>query len=401
MAAPGSRVDAGSAGHAPQSPSLSAPIRFAYALRSGASLPLLMAAVATAAMFAATPFLIPEIADRYGVSVGVAGGISVAQVSAFALVTFLLPRVAGASPAVYRTAAVVLFAANLGSAFLAVFSALLGVRVLAGGATGALTWMAWSDAMRKPRSLAAVSAAAPLTTLVGSPLIAALATRGDQAVYVGLAVAAAPLLFLAPEPSPSARPTRRVSRSRSNRVILAAMFLLTFAGASLFIYESVAARRVHGLSTVATSVGFSLNAAGGLAGAQLSGRHRRPGLWLASAGPAAALTIAGGHPALFFLGLTWWGFAFWMGVPGVMQMLAARSLEPAERAGDAQAAMAAGRALAPLLGGAFADAQAYRALALVSGAGLTLAGLGIVGVQEGREHLPPSDPVVRRRAIDP
>ena len=45
--------------------------------------------------------------------------------------------------------------------------------------------------------------------------------------------------------------------------------------------------------------------------------------------------------------LAWWGFVFWMGIPGVVQMLASHSLHPAERAGAAQAAIATGRALAP------------------------------------------------------
>lgn len=264
---------------------------------------------------------------------------------------------------------------------------------------GALTWMAWSDAMAGERSLAAISSVGPVTALVASPLIAAISTSGDQAVYAALGVAALPLLVLRPGPSQHSRPHREVSRSRSNRVLMIAMLLLTFFGAALFIYESVAARRVLGLSPVAASLGFSLNAAGGLLGARLSTRHRRPGLWLASAGPAAALTIAAGHPAFYFIGLTWWGFAFWMGVPGVMQMLAARSLRPAERAGDVQAAMAAGRALAPILGGAFANADAYSALAVVSGSGLTLAGLSIAGVQEGRDRLPPTDPRFRPNEI--
>jgi predicted MFS family arabinose efflux permease len=350
--------------------------------------------VAVAVVFAATPFLIPEIADRYRVSVGLAGAISLVQVGAFAAVTFLLPRLVAPTPAVYRFAAVTLVATNLASALLGVFGWLIVARVLAGSAAGALTWLAWSEAMRSPRSLVRVSAAAPLTTLVASPLIAALSTHGDRVVYLALTAAAVPLLALRPAPVPQDGPTRRVSRSRSNRVLLVAMMLLTFFGASLFIYASVAARHVLGLSPLATSVGFSLNAAGGLAGARLARRHRRPGLWLASAGPAAALSIAGGHAAFYFLGLAWWGFAFWMGVPGVMQMLVARSLQPAERAGDAQAAMAAGRALAPLLGGGFANAEAYAALAVISGTGLTVAGLSIVGVQEGRDRLPPTDPAL-------
>ena len=370
------------------------PVRLAYALRPHAAVPMMAAAVAVAVVFAATPFLIPAIADRYGVSVGVAGSISVAQVGAFSAVAFFLPRVAAPSPGLYRTAAAALAITNLVSALLGSFVALVAVRIGAGAATGALTWLAWGDAMVSRRSLAAVSAAALVATLVASPLIAALSTHGDRAAYVALAVAAAPLLALRPELSASRAPKRRRSRSRSNRVLLVAMLTVTFFGAALFIYESVAAREVLGLSPLAASVGFSLNAAGGLLGARLSNRHRRPGLWLASCGPAAALSIAAGHPAAYYIGLTWWGFAFWMGVPGVMQMLAARSLHPAERAGDVQAAMAAGRAVAPVLGGSFAAADAYATLAVVSGIGLTAAGLSVVAVQEGRERLPPTDPIL-------
>ena len=316
-----------------------------------------------------------------------------AQVGAFAITTVVLPRLTAPSIAVYRFAGIGLFAASVASALVGSFSLLFATRVVAGAAMGALTWLAWSDAMRHPHSLGAISSVGPMTALVASPLLALVSTQGDRWVFLVLALTAVPMLVLRPQPSPHARVQRAVSRSRSNRVLLGAMMILTFFGASLFIYESVAAREVLGLSAVMTSVGFSLNAAGGLVGARFSTRHRRPGLWLASAGPAAALTLAGGHAAFYFVGLTWWGFAFWMGVPGVMQMLAARSLEPAERAGDAQAAMAAGRTLAPLLGGGFADADAYVALAAVSGAGLTLAGLTIVGVQEGRDRLPPTGPL--------
>jgi DHA1 family inner membrane transport protein len=355
---------------------------------------MLAAAVAVASLFASTPFLIPEIADRYGVSVGAAGIVSVAQVGGFAVTTFGLPRLLAPSSRIFITAVAVLVAGNIVSATLSVFPLLIAVRVLAGGASGVLIWMVWSDAMRSPRALAPISMAAPLTTLVASPLLAMLAGVGDRALYLALAVVALPVLFLSPDIPAGIRPTRQVSPSRSNRVLLVALLVMTFSGASLFIYESVAARQLLGLSPLATSLGFSLNAAGGLAGARLASRHRRPGLWLASAGPAAALTIAGGHAAFFFIGIAWWGFAFWMGVPGVMQMLSARSLEPAERAGDAQFTMAVGRTLAPLLGGGFADADAYTALSLVSGSGLMIAGLTIAGVQEGRERLPATDAMV-------
>ena len=56
--------------------------------------------------------------------------------------------------------------------------------------------------------------------------------------------------------------------------------------------------------------------------------------------------------------------------------------------------MAMGRSLGPLLGGGLTDAGAFRTLAIVAGAGVTLSGLTVVGVQEGRDRLPPTDPRV-------
>ncbi len=89
--------------------------------------------------------------------------------------------------------------------------------------------------------------------------------------------------------------------------------------------------------------------------------------------------------------MSWWGFAFWMGVPGVLTMLSERSLEPGERAGDAQALMAVGRSFAPLLGGLLVNAGAFTTLAGLAGLGVMLSGMTVIGVQEGRDRLPPSD----------
>lgn len=112
---------------------------------------------------------------------------------------------------------------------------------------------------------------------------------------------------------------------------------------------------------------------------------------MASIAPAAVLTVIG-PPAFFFVGMAWWGFAFWMSIPGVLQMLSDRSLSPSERAGDAQGLMAVGRSIGPVLGGAFVDVGSLGTLAVVSAVGLTTSGAMVIGVQEGREHLPPTDP---------
>jgi DHA1 family inner membrane transport protein len=341
-------------------------------------------------MYAATPWLITPIAERYGVSEGAVGAVSVAQVGAFAAANFVLPRLFAPNGRTLRISAIALLLLNLLSAVPSIFGVLVGIRLLAGVAAGAMTWLTWTDAMKEQRSMAAVASTGPLTVLVGAPLLAFLAGEGDRAVYVALAVATVPAVTFRATITGQRRVSGLVSRSRSNRVLLAALGATTLFGSALFINEALVARDIHGLSNVAASIAFSLNAAGGLLGARLATRHKRPGWWLASIGPAAAMT-AFGPPAFFFIGLTWWGFAFWMGIPGVLQMLSDRSLTPAERAGDAQGLMAVGRAIGPVLGGAFVDLGSLTGLAVVAGVGLTGSGATVIGVQEGREMLPPTD----------
>ena len=180
---------------------------------------------------------------------------------------------------------------------------------------------------------------------------------------------------------------------------IAALLLLTFFGSSVFVFVAIAARETLGMTPFVASFAYSLNAATGLLGARMSSRHRRPGWWLLTLGPAVYLSAAGGQVWLVFLGMAWWGFAFWMGVPGVLKMLAARSLEPDERAGDAQALMAFGRAAGPVLGGGLADAGAFATLAVVAGIGSSAVGAMVIGVQEGRERLPASDSRVVDRSV--
>jgi len=369
------------------------PTRSLYSLRPGAPVPLLLAAVSVTAMFAATPFLIPTLAERYNVTEGFAAAISVVQVGAFALITLTVPRLLAPSVGLFRLAAATFLMANIVSAAPSDFPILLALRAVAGGAAGVLTWITWADAMRRPRSLAAISSVGPLTALLAAPVLAAIAQLGDRAVYVALALVSIPVAILTVEDAAMVRGQKRsVSRSRSNRVLLFALFALTLFGTSLFVFQAVVARDLHGLSPVAASLGFSLNAAGGLLGARLASRHCRPGRWVASTGPAIFLTVAGGHPALFFLGMTWWGFSFWMGVPGVLQMLADRSNEPGERAGDAQGYMAIGRTIGPAIGGVFADAAAFVSLAAVAAIGVTASGGIVIAVQDGRASLPPTEP---------
>lgn len=366
------------------------PTRLAYAVRPNAPISVVAAAVALAAMFAATPFLIPEVAARYGVSEGSAGFISVAQVASFALFSFVLPKLRSPSGRLLRVAAVVFLFANLLSVFMSIFWMLIGLRVVAGAAAGTITWIVWAEAMGDRRSMASISASGPMTAFIGSPILAQAAERGDRWVYGLLTVIAIPAVIMKVGEIRTPERTDRVSRSRSNRVLLFALFLLAMAGSSLFVFTATAAKQVLDMSPTAVSLGYSFNAAAGLLGARLASHHKRPGWWMASTGPAAIATILGGSAFWYFAGMIWWGFAFWMAVPGVLQMLSDRSLDPSERAGDAQAFMAMGRSFGPLVGGGFADGGAYASLAIVAGTGLAISGATVIGVQEGRHRLPPT-----------
>ncbi len=258
------------------------PTRLAYAIKPHAPIPIMAAAVALAAMFAATPFLIPEIASRYGVSQGSAGFISVVQVGAFAISSFALPKVLAPSGRLLRIAGIVFLLSNVASIFLSVFWLLVAVRLVAGFAAGVVTWMVWVEAMGDRRSLSSISSIGPMTALIGAPILAVVAASGDRYIYGVLALVALPAALMKIDTSGVAKKVRKVSRSRSNRVLLFALALATMAGSSLFVYAAVAAFQELGLSPSQASIGYSLNAAAGLAGARLAGRHRRPGWFLAS-----------------------------------------------------------------------------------------------------------------------
>jgi predicted MFS family arabinose efflux permease len=346
-------------------------------------------------MFSSTPFLIEPISEHYGVSEGTAGAISVVQVGAFAAANFVLPRMLRPNGRILRASAFALVLFNALSAVAGVFPVLVFLRLLAGAAAGTMTWLTWSNAMRRKSSMSSVAATGPVSALIAAPVMSVVAGWGDEAVFLTLAVVAVPAVVLWAPVAGKKRSRGVISGSRSNRILLATLFGMTFFGSALFINQSIIAQDSHDISSFATSIGFSLNAAGGLLGARLSRFHKHPGWFMASIGPAALLSVIGPLP-LFYIGMAWWGFGFWMSVPGVLQMLVDRSLEPAERAGDGQGMLALGRAGGPVLGGGFVDAGAYTGLAVTAAVGVSLSGLTVVSVKQGRDMLPPTDP----RTID-
>jgi DHA1 family inner membrane transport protein len=70
-----------------------------------------------------------------------------------------------------------------------------------------------------------------------------------------------------------------------------------------------------------------------------------------------------------------------MATPAVFRVLATRSQYPEERAGDAQAVMAAGRAAGPFLGGVLIDGPGSTVLGLVGSALMLIAAAGVFTVR--------------------
>jgi predicted MFS family arabinose efflux permease len=179
-----------------------------------------------------------------------------------------------------------------------------------------------------------------------------------------------------------------VSGSRSNRVLLATLLILSVGGSSVFIFSAAAAQELHGLTPVTVSWGFSLNAIAGVVATRRTAGKRTAALWLAATALSALVVGVVSSAAVFFLALTLWGFAFWMAVPAILRMLAARSLHPSERTGDAQASMAAGRVMGPLVGGLALGAGQFGRLSVVGSAVIMISAMTVGVVEWYRARLP-------------
>jgi DHA1 family inner membrane transport protein len=171
------------------------------------------------------------------------------------------------------------------------------------------------------------------------------------------------------------------------RIMLVLLGMFTTGGSAVFQFTVVIADREMGLTPATVAIAFSLNAVVGVPAARYGGARKWPGAWMmATAGCAFLVGLVNVTP-VFFAAVIVWGFAFWMGVPGVFKVLAERSANPEDRAGDAQAVMAIGRVVGPFVGGALLDAGGAGTLGLVGGGLMLAAGLGVFLV---RVLIPPN-----------
>jgi predicted MFS family arabinose efflux permease len=320
--------------------SFQAPVRLLEAAKPSVPAALLVAIASSTAVFTATPFLLPSVADEYGIAVSTAGWMSTAQLAGFVVASWIGGRFLHPVRSVFVVGTLIGVLANLASAAAPTFEVLALLRFGSGLSLGFAAWIAWQAAFGDTEKTGDVAVVGPLVGVVMSPLIALLLESvGLRWLFALLAViTATPLIWTRQiAQRDRLRPHRtRHAPTRAARVILVSLALITLGGSSVFVYSAAIGKDLDGLSPLTVSLLFSGNAIAGIPSARWTGRRGPAGVWfLATA--CCALAIAAARSGLVFgLAMVGWGFVFFMGVPAAFNLLAARSSFPEERAGDAR-----------------------------------------------------------------
>lgn len=367
---------------------LNAPVRLVQTLRPNIPAGVFTATAVSTVVFASTPFLIPAIASDRGLTVGLVGIISTAQLSGFVLATSGAPRLLRPRRRVMVAAIALGIVANVLSGLAPWFAMLVGMRFVSGLSLGLIAWIAWAEVFGDNERVGDVAIIGPIVGTVSSPIVAAIADQaGADWLFVVLAgLYLVPAIFVRSMRLDAAkRPKRQRHRpARAAVAILIALGTLTFGGSASFVFAGAIGHDHVGLSPFTVSLVFAANALAGLPSARYRGTRRLPGFWMIWTGVAAIVTCAVHVPLLFWLAMITWGFSFWMGIPGAFSLLAERSNYPDERAGDAQAVMALGRVIGPLVGGVLYE---WSPAALGFGAGgVMIAGALMLLYVEWRIH---------------
>ena len=378
--------------------------RLAQPLRPTVKFGILLAVGVSVLIFVSTPFLIPEISDHYSISTGAASMISTLQLAGFMLATWGAGRWLQPRERMFVITLLATAATNLLSAPLPAFTLLVALRFISGCTQGLLAWYGWVQAFGDERRMGDVAMAGPVVSVLAAPVMSMLITAGGaQLVFVFLAaVSLTPLLFQYQSE------VRELPRLRNRgRAVPAALILLvclgvfTLGGSSVFVYTVVLGTENAGLSNATIAVGFSLSSFVGIPAAKWRIFRRTPSLWMTASAVCAVTVCTTSQSWMFVIALVCWGFFFWAAGPGVFEVLASRSLYPEERAGDAQAFMAAGRTVGPLMGGLIIDGPGSAGLGIVAGSLILLASLGVITTtittksrhsSKSEQHQPSSEP---------
>ena len=360
------------------------PYRLQNAFRVQTEIGIILAMAVATATFVAPPLVLSPLADEFDVGTGTVALFSAAQLACFVVGSSLAGRITTPSARLFVGALLTLAAVNLGSAVAPSLVVLIALRSIAGLALGTLTWLAYSQVFGDAERTGDLTVVGPIAAVIASPVFGVVIDTIDvRAVFVVLAGLA--LVPLARIPEVRVPPTvARGARNRSTRaalVVIAALSLATLGGSAVFVFIGAIGQEQYGMSALTISLVFSANAAASIPSARYRGRRPFAGaFYLVTA--ACALSVGFfDRPGLMWAILIVWGAAFWAATPGAYTVLADRSRFPTERAGDAQAAMAAGRAIGPLLGGVLISAGSFETLSVVGAAMLAVASVTIVVVE--------------------
>jgi predicted MFS family arabinose efflux permease len=368
--------------------SFQAPVRLLEAAKPSVPAALLVAIASSTAVFTATPFLLPAVADEYNVAVSTAGWMSTAQLAGFVVASWIGGRFLHPVRSVFVTGTIIGVVANLGSAAAPSFEVLALLRFGSGLSLGFAAWIAWQAAFGNTEKTGDVAVVGPLVGVVLSPMIALiLESVGLRWLFVILAAITATPLFWMQQVArvDRLRPHRtRHTPTRAARVILVSLGLITLGGSSVFVYSAAIGRDLDGLSPLTVSLLFSGNALAGIPSARWTGRRGPAGVWFLVTACCALAIAAARSGVVFGLAMVGWGFVFFMGVPAAFNLLADRSNFPEERAGDAQAVMALGRVFGPIMGGALLAAGSEGVLGVVAASVMSLGGCLLLYVDRRR-----------------
>lgn len=368
--------------------SFQAPLRLLAAARPSVPAALLLAIATSTAVFAATPFLLPSVAEEFDVAIGTAGLMSTTQLAGFVVASWVGGRFLRPVRRIFVVGTLLGVIANLASAAAPSFELLTVFRFLSGLSLGLAAWIAWQAAFGNTEKTGDVAVVGPLVGVLVSPLIAViLQTAGLRWLFVLLAIVTAlPLLFANQVPAvDQLRPHRtRHAPTRAARAILVALGAITLGGSSVFVYAAAIGEELDGLSPLTVSLLFSGNALASIPSARWTGRRGPAGMWFLVTALCAITIAVARSGTLFGIALVGWGFVFFMGIPAAFSLLAARSNFPEERAGDAQAVMALGRVFGPLLGGVLYASGSTGTLGLASASVMALGGALLLYVDRQR-----------------
>lgn len=361
------------------------PIRVLVLLRPSVSPGILLAVAYSTFALASTPFLFDAVVDAYDVPLVLASLIGVGQLGGFVVGSWAGGRWLRPRRRVFVAALAVAVASNLAASSLPPYGLLVALRVASGLSLGLIAWFAWVQVFGDRKGTNDVAVIGPVAGMVASPIIALFATGGGAAAVFALlgAVAAIPLVVNR-STGAADRVPERTERSRpvpAARWLLICLGLFTLGGSTVFQYAVVLGTGRAGLSTATVALVFSGNALASIPSARWPWARGIPSPWLALTGGCAIAACVATSPGVFSAAIVVWGFTFWMGIPGVFDVLAERSANPGDRAGDAQSIMAAGRVVGPFLGGALLDTAGAVTTGVIGGGLMVVAAAGVFAVR--------------------